>query len=127
MSSKQIQQSFLEPGNLSLNDLEHLLGDALKTGGDFADLYFQSARVESWVLENQQVKSGSHRIDKGVGVRVNDAEKTGFAYTDVLDKAAIAAAVETARSIVRHGQNKARGIRLNTQKAPLLYLSLIHI
>ena len=121
MSIKQIQQSLLEPGELSLTDLEHLLADSLQTGGDFADLYFQSARVESWVLENQQVKSGAHRIDKGVGVRVNDGEKTGFAYTDLLNKKSISEAVNTARSIARQGQDKPRGINLTSRQAPMLY------
>lgn len=121
MSINQIQQTFLEPGGLNLSDIEHLLGDALQTGGDFADLYFQSARVESWVLENQQVKSGAHRIDKGVGVRVNDGEKTGFAYTDVLQKKTMTEAVKTARSIARQGQNNTQGVRLSAQQAPVLY------
>src|SRR5690606_18522696 len=75
----------------------------------------------SWVLENQQVKSGSHRIDKGVGVRVNEGEKTGFAYTDVLQKDSISIAVKTARSIARSQADVSSGINLRAQNAPQLY------
>jgi len=121
MSIKQIQQTFLDPGALAISDVEQLLGDCLATGGDFADLYFQGSRVESWVLENQQVKSGSHRIDKGVGVRVNEGEKTGFAYTDVLQKDSISIAVKTARSIARSQADVSSGINLRAQNAPQLY------
>jgi TldD protein len=122
-SLNQTSKTFLEPGGLGVNDLEQLLGDALYTGGDFADLYFQSSRLESWVLENQQVKSGSHSIDRGVGVRVNQGEKTGFAYTDALNKNSIREAVHTARSIARSQANhqgvgliRANGSELYTPK-----------
>ena len=120
MSIKQTSQTFLEPGGLSVSDLENLLGDALSTGGDFADLYFQSSRLESWVLENQQVKSGSHSIDRGVGIRINQGEKTGFAYTDALDKNSISQAVQTARSIARN-QATHKGVDLRNNDVPELY------
>ena len=120
MSIKQTSETFLAPGGLSVSNLESLLGDALATGGDFADLYFQSSRTESWVLENQQVKSGSHNIDQGVGVRINQGEKTGFAYTDLLTKAGIAEAVSTARSIAR-AQATHQGVNLTQQTVPELY------
>ncbi|MCB1582094.1 MAG: metalloprotease TldD [Marinicella sp.] len=119
-SLAQISQTFLEPGGLGVNDLELMLGDALATGGDFADLYFQSSRLESWVLENQQVKSGSHSIDRGVGIRINQGEKTGFAYTDALNKQSISEAVKTARSIARsHADHQ--GINLRTNSIHELY------
>ncbi len=120
MSIKQTSQTFLEPGGLSVSDLEVLLADALSTGGDFADLYFQSSRLESWVLENQQVKSGSHSIDQGVGIRINQGEKTGFAYTDALNKSSISQAVQTARSIAR-SQVSHKGVNLRNAETPKLY------
>ena len=119
-SLKQTSQTFLEPGGLTVNDLEQLLGDALSTGGDFADLYFQSSRLESWVLENQQVKSGSHSIDRGVGIRVNQGEKTGFAYTDALNKSSISEAVHTARTIARSQVNH-HGVGLSRVNNTALY------
>ena len=49
---------------------------------DFADLYFQYSRVESWSLEEGIVKSGTFNIDRGVGVRAVHGEKQAFAYSD---------------------------------------------
>ena len=49
---------------------------------DYADLYFQYSRGESWSLEEGIVKSGSFNIDQGVGVRAVSGEKTAFAYSD---------------------------------------------
>lgn len=102
MSLKHTKDLFLSPGNISVNDLENLLAEGLSSGGDYADLYFQRSRVESWVLEDRCVKSGSHSIDQGVGVRINEGEKTGFAYTDLLNVKSIRSAVTTARSITQN-------------------------
>ncbi len=121
MLSDQIEQLFLAPDDLNIDDLSRLLGQALGSGADYADLYFQADRVESWTLENRQVKSGSHNIDRGVGVRVNDGEKTGFAYTDTLDKRRIAEACLTARSIARGQAATTRVADLRRQAVKPLY------
>ena len=49
---------------------------------DFADLYFQYSRMESWSLEEGIVKSGSFTIDRGVGIRAVHGDKQAFAYSD---------------------------------------------
>ena len=54
----------------------------MSRGVDYADLYFQLSREESWALEDGIVKEGAHSIEQGVGVRAISGEKTGFAYTD---------------------------------------------
>ncbi|WP_179952159.1 metalloprotease TldD [Marinicella rhabdoformis] len=120
MTNSQVSDYFLNDNGLAVSDLETLLAQAMQTGGDFADLYFQSSRLESWVLENQQVKSGSHSIDRGVGVRVNEGEKTGFAYTDALNLKDISSAVTTARSIAR-AQADVAGVNLKFNDKSGLY------
>ena len=71
---------------------------------DYADLYFQYRRHESWLLEEGRVKSASHSIEQGVGVRAVSREKTGLAYSDeigllpLLDAANAAPARLKARS-----------------------------
>jgi len=123
MNAQQINELFLTSQGLDLNDLEKILSLSLATGGDYADLYFQSSRVESWSLENQQVKSGSHSIDQGVGIRINAEDKTGFAYTDLLTREAISEAAQTARAIAR-SHNSSKSIDLRQQSQPSLYTDL---
>ena len=50
----------------------------MSRGVDYADLYFQLSREESWSLEDGIVKEGSHSIEQGVGVRAISGEKTGL-------------------------------------------------
>ncbi|MDZ7840504.1 MAG: metalloprotease TldD [Gammaproteobacteria bacterium] len=99
------KQTLLEPGGLSERDLDKVLGRLARPDVDHADLYFQYARQESWVLEEGQVKNGSHNIEQGVGVRVNAGEKTGFSYSDELQLAALTNAADAAGTIARAGQD----------------------
>ncbi|HRE15016.1 MAG TPA: DNA gyrase modulator, partial [Usitatibacteraceae bacterium] len=70
---------------------------------DDADLYFQLARAESWMLEEGEVKSGSFSLDQGVGVRVVAGEKTAFAYADDLTAEALESAARVTRAIAAPG------------------------
>src|SRR5688572_32006726 len=72
---------------------------------DYADLYFQLVREESWVLEDGIVKDGSHSIEQGVGVRALSGEKTGFAYSDEIVLPALFEAAGSARAIAQAGSN----------------------
>src|SRR3989304_553445 len=75
------RRTLLAPAGLDESDLDRLLGQILTPRVDYADLYFQYSRHESWSLEEGQVKSGSYNVEQGVGVRAVSGEKTGFAYS----------------------------------------------
>ena len=89
--------------NISISDIESLLGVALSRGGDYADLYFEYATLNSLNLEEQIVKSANRAARLGVGVRVISGEKTGYAYCDEIDVAAIRKAALTAAHIAQSG------------------------
>ncbi|MFZ0789186.1 MAG: metalloprotease TldD [Chromatiaceae bacterium] len=99
------RQSILAPAGLAENDLERLLGLLASASLDAADIYFQSSRLQSWVLEDGIIKDGSFSIEQGAGLRAVSGEKTGFAYSDELQFPALAQAAEAARAIARSGQN----------------------
>ena len=74
------QQQLFEPGGINESHLDKVFSHL--QGADLADLYFQSTRYESWVLEEGIIKNGTYSIDQGVGVRMVVGEQTGFAYSD---------------------------------------------
>ena len=98
------QQSLWQPTGLVEQDISRTLGRIMVPGVDYADLYFQYTRHESWSLDEGTVKSGTYNIDQGVGVRAVAGEKTGFAYSDeitgpsLLDAAGAARAIATGSS-----------------------------
>ena len=94
----------LSPAGLEDSDLDRLLGLLSGSRLDAADIYFQSSRLQSWVLEDGIIKDGNFSIEQGAGIRAVSGEKTGFAYSDELRFPALAEAAEAARAIARGGQ-----------------------
>jgi TldD protein len=94
----------LAPYALDAGQLDSVFGQILAHRVDYADLYFQYTRSESWSLEEGIVKSGSFNIDQGVGVRAVSGEKTAFAYSDDISLPALEAAAQATRAIARQGQ-----------------------
>lgn len=96
----------------ALNDakLNTVFGQIMQHQVDYADLYFQYSRSESWSLEEGIVKSGSFSIDQGLGVRAVSGEKTAFAYSDDISFDALAAAAQATRAIGRQGGSSATQI-----------------
>ncbi len=100
------QQSLLVPHALDTRALHQVFGKMLTHKVDYADLYFQYSRAESWSLEEGIVKSGSFGIDQGVGVRAVSGEKTAFAYSDDISRQALESAALATRAIARQGGGK---------------------
>ncbi len=97
------QQTLLAPHALEARHLQQVFGQMLAHRVDYADLYFQYSRAESWSLEESMVKSGSFGIEQGVGVRAVSGEKTAFAYSDDISLAALEGAALATRAIARQG------------------------
>jgi len=102
-----LMSRMLEPAGLDETSLSKTLGSMMRGGVDYADLYFQVSRHESWSLEDGIIREGSFNLDQGVGVRATSGEKTGFAYSDELVMPALLQAAGAARAIARQGQDLA--------------------
>jgi TldD protein len=120
--SEQVQQQLLLPAGLTENDLEQALSSTMTGGVDYADLYFQQSRQESWVLEDGIIKDGGYHLEQGVGVRACSGEKTGFAYSDDLVLPALQQAASAAQAISRQGSDKQVAV-WKKQTSPALYSS----
>lgn len=93
------RQFFFDRFGITQNDLEKYLGEALSAGGDYADLYFEYATSSSISVDESLVKSATHGISAGCGVRVVSGERTGYAYTDNLSPERVMHAARTAALI----------------------------
>ncbi len=100
------QATLLEPTGLTESHLNQFMQKLTDVRGcDFADLYFQYAKHESWSLDEGKVKTGSFNIDRGVGLRSVVGEKTAFAYSEDLNPKAILDAANVVSAIGRQGQD----------------------
>lgn len=85
MSHAQVSQNLLYNNQLDEIFLNRQLAKLTQRGIDFADLYLQNTASESWVLDEEIIKSGSFAINQGIGVRAVCGEKTFFSYANALD------------------------------------------
>jgi TldD protein len=99
------RRTLLDPSGLDEQSLQRLLDGMLGHSLDYADVYLQASRHESWSLEDGIVKDASHNIDHGAGLRAVSGEKTGFAYSDEIEPLALSQAGDAARAIARSGRS----------------------
>lgn len=104
------KQAILAPAGIDDRDIETLMSSLLSSRLDAADIYFQSSHAESWVLEGGIIKEGSHSIAHGAGVRAVAGEKTGFAYSDLIEMPSLLQAASNVKAIVRQAQNARIGL-----------------
>ena len=118
-------ETLLAPSSLDVSALQSVLNNIMKHDIDYADLYFQYSRSESWGLEEGQVKSGNFSIDQGVGVRAVSGEKTAFAYSDDINLTALQQAATATKAIAKIGADSFEAGKtgiIHHVKAPQLYI-----
>jgi len=119
------QATLLEPTGLTQLHLNDVMQKLTNVGGnDFADMYFQYSKHESWSLDEGKVKTGSFSIDQGVGLRSVCGEKTAFAYSEDLNAASILDAANVVSAIGRQGHNAQQQRSWKQQAVTPLYTSL---
>src|SRR5687767_2161323 len=82
---------------------ERLLGEALSSGGQYADLYFEYRSGADFVFEEGRVRTVGRGIVLGLGVRVLRGDATGYAYTEELSEERMREAARTAGQIAEGG------------------------
>ena len=90
---------YLDLFSVTENDLQALLDESRRSGGDYADLYFENTACSDLLLRDGEVSSGGFNIDFGVGIRVLKGEKTGYAYSESTDRSSMLAAARAAALI----------------------------
>lgn len=114
------KKGLLEPTGLTETDLERVLNTVLGRQVEYADLYFQNINQESFSLEDGIVKSGSHRIEQGVGVRAISDDQVGFAYSDDIILPALVQAAQASCMIAKRGTGG--GVKVWKRNNPLSLL-----
>ncbi|NLD78226.1 MAG: TldD/PmbA family protein [Acidimicrobiales bacterium] len=88
------------------------LGVALKTGGDFAEVFVEDKRSSSARLDDGRIEELGSGRDRGAGIRVVVGDTTGFAHTADLSEQGLTAAAEAAAAAARGGGGGVRTVDL---------------
>ena len=79
---------------------EAVLEEALRTGGDFSELYMQDTETNSVNMVNGAVEDARYQRKVGAGVRVLKGTRSAYAYTaDTSEEALIATARAAASAL----------------------------
>jgi len=98
--------------------IQRTLGAALRTGGEFAEVFVEDKRSSSAMLDDGRVEELSSGRDRGAGIRVVVGDTTGFAHTADLTEAGLQSAAEAAAAAARSGGGGVRTVELTRQTAP---------
>src|SRR4051794_7763946 len=90
---------FARKFGITERDLENYLSEALSSGGEYADLYFEYVATSAISIDESIVKSATQGVTLGVGIRVIAGERTGYAYSDDLAPGKIRKAARIAACI----------------------------
>ncbi|WP_334142404.1 TldD/PmbA family protein [Rhabdothermincola sp.] len=101
--------------------ISRVLGAALRTGGDFAEIFAEDKRSSSALLDDGKVEELTSGRDRGAGIRVVVGETTGFAHTADLSEAGLTAAAEAAAAAARSGGGGVRTVALERRDVPPAY------
>jgi TldD protein len=97
--------------------IESTLATALRTGGDFAEVFAEDKKTSSAMLDDGRVEELSSGRDRGAGIRVVVGDTTGFAHTADLTSEGLSAAAEAAAAAARSGGGGVRTVELTRQPA----------
>lgn len=97
--------------------LEEVLGVAMRTGGEFAEVFAEDRRNASAVLDDGRVEELTSGRDRGAGIRVVVGDTTGFAHTADLSEAGLIAAAEAAAAAARGGGGGTNVVALTRRSA----------
>ncbi|MGD8562572.1 MAG: TldD/PmbA family protein [Desulfarculaceae bacterium] len=103
-SSPALKNYFEAALGITSADQERLLKEALAKGGDLAEVFFQHI-VGTWIImEDEKVNRAYSSINLGMGVRVIRGEKTGYAFSQVLEMPAMLQTARAAAALARAGK-----------------------
>jgi TldD protein len=102
--------------------ISRVIGTALKTGGDFAEVFAEDKRSSSALLDDGKVEELTSGRDRGAGIRVVVGDTTGFAHTADLSEAGLTQAAEAAAAAARSGGGGVKTVALARQDVTRRYL-----
>jgi TldD protein len=109
------------PIDLDKETLHKLLAGALQNGGEFAEVYVEYNVSNGIGLDENKIRAATRGVDMGVGIRVLQGEKTGYAHTDDLNPEKLEETAKIA-SLIASGQMKERPAALKEKNTPNYYL-----
>ncbi|MEY2424639.1 MAG: TldD protein [Actinomycetota bacterium] len=100
--------------------VQNVLGAALRTGGEWAEVFVEDKQQSSGRLDDGRIEELSSLRDRGAGIRVVVGDTTGFAHTADLSENGLRLAAEAASAVARSGGGGVKEVALTRQTQKLI-------
>ena len=91
---------FFTRSNLDNKKVDNIVSDALHKADD-GELFMEFCESESFVYDDQRLKSASFDTSKGFGLRAIAGESSGYAHSSDIDEKALKKASDTVNFITK--------------------------
>ena len=92
---------YIDHFGLTSADLRAVLGVALSSGGEFAEIFMEHRTYDFINMEEDIIKETAEAVSLGLGIRVLRGDRTGFGYTNDLSLDKVKRTALTAAAIAR--------------------------
>ena len=93
--------------------INRTLTAALRTGGEFAEIFVEDKASSSALLDDGKIEELTSGRDRGAGIRVVVGDTTGFAHTADLSEKGLAGAAGAAAAAARGGGGGVRSVAVS--------------
>ncbi len=97
--------------------LQRVLSAALRTGGEFAEVFVEDRRNAGARLDDGRIEEFTAGRERGAGIRVISGTSTGFAHTADLSEAGLTEAAQAAAAAARSAEGRTTVVALAPRPA----------
>jgi TldD protein len=98
--------------------LQRVLSAALRTGGEFAEVFVEDRRNAGARLDDGRIEEFTAGRERGAGIRVVSGTSTGFAHTADLTEAGLTEAAAAAAAAARRAEGQTTVVAFAPRPAP---------
>jgi len=96
-----VNLDYIDHFGFSPADLRGVLGLALSSGGEFAEIFMEHRTFDFITMEEDIIKETAEAVSLGMGIRVIKGDRTGFGYTNDFSLDKVRKTALTAAAIAR--------------------------
>ena len=103
IDSQSTEKLFFSNSDLNDSKIDKIVSDSLLKADD-GELYLEFCESESFVYDDQRLKSASFDVSKGFGLRAISNESTGYAHSSDINESSLKKASNTVNFVTKGNQ-----------------------
>jgi len=100
IENQSTEKLFFSNSDLNDSKIDKIVSDSLLNADD-GELYLEFCESESFVYDDQRLKSASFDVSKGFGLRAISNESTGYAHSSDIDESSLKKASDTVNFVTK--------------------------